>query len=89
MPGRDRVTPSHPTPTGQVSLHSWHAMYRILSRVQSGGDAVYLFSVARRIACTDARLCKAFSRLWRPPSTCDTQRAMARAWLGSTGMSVV
>ena len=87
MPGRDRVTPSHPTPTGQVSLHSWHAMYRILSRVQSGGDAVYLFSVARRIACTDARLCEAFSRLWRPPATCDKQRAIARAWLESQGVS--
>ena len=87
MPGRDRVTSSHPTPTGQVSLHAWHAMYRLLSRVQSGGDAVYLLSVARLITCKDARLCEAFSRLWRPPATCDKQRAIARAWLESQGVS--
>ena len=87
VPGRDRVTPSHPTPTGQVSLHAWHAMYRLLSRVQSGGDAVYLLAVARRIACTDARLFDACSRLWRPLATCYKQRARARAWLGSTGVS--
>src|SRR5215831_8813442 len=87
VPGRDRVTPSHPTPTDQVSLNAWHAMYRLLSRVTSGGDAVYLLAVARRIACTDARLCDACSRLWRPLATCDTQRAMARAWVGSTGVS--
>ena len=87
MPGRDRVTSSHPTPTGQVSLHAWHAMYRLLSRVQSGGDAVYLLAVARRITCKDARLFDACSRLWRPPATCDKQRAMAQAWLGSTDVS--
>ena len=87
MPGRDRVTSSHPTPTGQVSLNAWHAMYRLLSRVQSGGDAVYLLSVARPIACTDARLFDACSRLWRPPATCDKQRAIARAWLESQGVS--
>src|SRR5262249_52927595 len=33
------------------------------------------------------RLCEACSRLWRPPATCDKQRAMARAWVGSTGVS--
>src|SRR5262245_17881793 len=87
VPGRDRGTSSHPTPTGQVSLNAWHAMYRILSRVQSGWDTVYLLSVARLIACTDARPCEACSRLWRPPATCDKQRAMARAWVGSTGVS--
>ena len=43
--------PRTPPPTGQVSLHAWHAMYRLLSRVKSGGDAVYLLAVARRIAC--------------------------------------
>src|SRR5215813_4421709 len=64
-----------------------HSIYRILSRVKSGWDTVYLLSVARLIACTDARLCEACSRLWRPPATCDKQRAMARAWVGSTGVS--
>ena len=34
--------------------------------------------MARLIACKDAHLYEAFSRLWRPPSTCYKQRAIER-----------
>jgi len=47
-----------------VEMHGDCAMYHIVSRVQSGGGAAYLFSVAGRIACKDASLCDAFSGPW-------------------------
>src|SRR5262249_43463902 len=47
-----------------------------LSRVNSGGDAVYLLTVARRIAGKDACLFEAFSCPWTPSSPFYTLRDM-------------
>ena len=51
----------------------------LLSRVTSGGDAVYCLSGAGRLACTDVGLFAAVSCPWPPSSTCYTLRAIERS----------
>jgi hypothetical protein len=52
-----------------VERHCDRSISPMGSRVTSGGGAAYLFSVAGRIACKDARLFDAFSGPWTSSST--------------------
>ena len=46
-----------------------HSIYQTLSRVKSSGDAAYLRTVARLIACKDANLFDTSSCPLTPPTT--------------------
>ena len=61
-----------------VAMHGDRSMYHMLSRVKSGGGAVYRFPVAGRIACKDASLCDAFSGPWTSSVPFSTLREIVR-----------
>jgi hypothetical protein len=70
-----RIGPTH------CAVIAGRSIYHILSRVNSGGDAVYLLSVAGLIACNDASLCEAFSCSWSSPAPFYKLREIERSVL--------
>jgi len=56
------------------------AMSHPVSRVTAGGGAVSLHVGAGRLACTDVRLCKAYSWLWTSSASCATLLEIARTF---------